>query len=77
MIKMAAFAAACYCLVAVATAPLCAANSVQSGHHLCVCAFIGIVLFRPRIPSYVRRLSNLCIGYVARLVSLYISSSLT
>ena len=49
MIKMAAFAAACCCLVAVATALLCAVNSVQPGPYMvrtamasliCVCALI-------------------------------------
>ena len=49
MIKMVAFAAACCCLVAVATALLCAVNSVQPGPYMvrtamasliCVCALI-------------------------------------
>ena len=34
VIKMAAFAAACCCLVAVATALLCAVNSVQPGPYM-------------------------------------------
>ena len=49
MIKMAAFAAACCCLVAVATALLCAVNSVQPGPYMvrtamtpviCVCSYL-------------------------------------
>ena len=49
VIKMAAFAAACCCLVAVATALLCAVNSVHPGTYMvrkfmaplmCMCALI-------------------------------------
>ena len=49
MIKMAAYAAACCCLVAVATALLCAVISVQPGPYMvrtvmvplmCMCALI-------------------------------------
>ena len=49
VIKMAAFAAACCCLIAVATALLCAVNSVQPGTYMvrtimapliCVCSYL-------------------------------------
>ena len=43
VIKMTAFAAACCCLVAVATALLCAVNSVQPGPYMVRTAIAPLV----------------------------------
>ena len=43
VIKMVAFAAACCCLVAVATALLCAVNSVQPGAYMVRTAMIPLI----------------------------------
>ena len=47
MIKMAGFAAACCCLVAVATALLCAVNSVQSEPYMVRTAVAPLICVPP------------------------------